>query len=174
MKRVTASSLLPLMIATLAIACSNRPDQYETKRDQPTPPPTDQASAQPSMTDSTYTGSTGNTGSTADMGATGNVGTNPNTDNTAMNQRDRANTVTPMDQAENPADRTITQGIRKAIVADPALSVDAKNVKIITAQGVVTLRGPVKTPKERAIIAEKAQQIAGVMRVDNQLEVINQ
>jgi osmotically-inducible protein OsmY len=148
------------MIATLAIGCSNRPDQYETSRNQqPTPPPTEQAPAQPSMTDTTYTG---------------NTGTGTNADNTAVNQRDRADTVTPMDQAENPADRTITQGIRKAIVADPSLSVDAKNVKIMTAQGVVTLRGPVKTPQERATIAEKAQQIAGVMRVENQLEVINQ
>jgi hyperosmotically inducible protein len=174
MRRVAASSLLPLMIAALAIGCSNRPDRYESSRNETTPPATDQAAAQPSTTDSTYTGNTGQANNNLGTMQGSNPNTNPNADNTAMNQRDRANTVTPMDQAENATDRTITQGVRKAIIADKNLSVTAKNVKIVTAQGVVTLRGPVKTEQERATVAEKAQQVAGVMRVDNQLEVITQ
>ena len=47
----------------------------------------------------------------------------------------------------------------------------AKNIKIITIDGVVTLRGPVKSEKEKTDIGAKAQQVAGVKRVDNQLEV---
>ena len=93
-------------------------------------------------------------------------------DNTGKHVRDRGHdTLTPGDQSESEADVNITREIRKAIVADDALSTNAHNVKIITANGVVTLRGPVKTAEEKASIAEKAKQVAGVSRVDNQLEV---
>ncbi|HET9956632.1 MAG TPA: BON domain-containing protein [Polyangiaceae bacterium] len=56
-------------------------------------------------------------------------------------------------------------------MADNSLSVLAKNVKIITAGGKVTLRGPVKTQDERSAIQAAAQKVAGVTQVDNQLEV---
>jgi osmotically-inducible protein OsmY len=93
-------------------------------------------------------------------------------DNSGRNVRDRNEaTKTPGDQSENEADRTITQNIRKAITADDSLSTNAKNVKIITNDGTVTLRGPVKSEKERADIEAKAKQVAGVKNVDNQLEV---
>jgi hyperosmotically inducible periplasmic protein len=93
-------------------------------------------------------------------------------DNTGRNVRDRNEaTKTPGDQSENEADRTITQTIRKAITADDSLSTNAKNVKIITNDGTVTLRGPVKSEKEKADIEAKAKQVAGVKNVDNQLEV---
>lgn len=93
-------------------------------------------------------------------------------DNTAVNQRDRANdTVTPMDQSNKPSDLKMTQEIRRAIVKDEALSTDAKNIKIITIDGAVTLRGPVKTDQEKADIAAKAAQLAGDSNVHNELEV---
>jgi osmotically-inducible protein OsmY len=93
-------------------------------------------------------------------------------DNTEKNERDRnGTTLTPLDQSESEADRNITQEIRKQVVADDALSMNAKNVKIITANGVATLRGPVKSEQERASIARIASQVAGVQRVDNQLEI---
>jgi hyperosmotically inducible protein len=93
-------------------------------------------------------------------------------DNTGRNVRDRGGeTKTPMDQSENEADRAITQNIRKAITADDSLSTNAKNVKIITNDGTVTLRGPVKSEKEKADIEAKAKQVAGVKKVDNQLEI---
>ena len=93
-------------------------------------------------------------------------------DNSGRNVRDRNEaTKTPGDQSENEADRTITQNIRKAISADDSLSTNAKNVKIITSDGMVTLRGPVKSEKEKADIEAKAKQVAGVKNVDNQLEV---
>ena len=93
-------------------------------------------------------------------------------DNSGRNVRDRDNqTKTPGDQSENEADRTITQNIRQAITADDSLSTNAKNVKIITNDGTVTLRGPVKSEKEKTDIEAKAKQVAGVKRVDNQIEV---
>ena len=93
-------------------------------------------------------------------------------DNTGRNARDSdGNTLTPMDQGESEADRTITQQIRKAVVDHDTLSTNAKNVKIITQNGVVTLRGPVKSPEEKAAIASVAQKTGGVKRVDNQIEI---
>lgn len=93
-------------------------------------------------------------------------------DNSARNQADRGDaTKTPGDQAANETDRTITQNVRQAITSDDALSTDAKNVKVITSDGTVTLRGPVKSEQEKTQIEAKAKQVAGVKKVDNQLEV---
>jgi hyperosmotically inducible periplasmic protein len=93
-------------------------------------------------------------------------------DNTKKNERDRDNaTLTPGDQGESEIDRTITQKVRQGVVKDDALSMTAKNVKIITRDGVVTLRGPVKSDKEKSDIGALAQRTEGVKRVDNQLEV---
>ena len=94
-------------------------------------------------------------------------------DNTGRNVRDRSGaTLTPGDQSESEADRTLTQRIRQAVVADDSLSTTAHNVKIITVNGVATLRGPVKSAKEKATIDAKAQQIAGATKVKNHLEII--
>ena len=93
-------------------------------------------------------------------------------DNSGRNVRDRdEQSKTAGDQSENEADRTITQNVRSAITADDALSVNGKNVKIITSDGTVTLRGPVKDDKEKAEIEAKAKRVAGVKKVDNQLEI---
>ena len=93
-------------------------------------------------------------------------------DNSGRNVRDRDDqNKTTGDQSENEADRTITQNIRRAVTADDSLSTNATNVKIITNNGTVTLRGPVKSEKEKAEIVAKAKQVAGAKSVDNQLEV---
>ncbi len=93
-------------------------------------------------------------------------------DNTEVNQRDRkASAVTPGDQGENDVDLAITQKIRQGVMKDDSLSMTAKNVKIITSGSVVTLRGPVKSDKERADIAAIAQRTEGVKRIDNQIEI---
>lgn len=95
-----------------------------------------------------------------------------NADNTGKNIRDRNfMTLTPGDQSESAADRTITQRIRQAIMADNSLSTNAQNIKIITINGVVTLRGPVLNAAERDAILSKVKSIQGTMKVDNQLEV---
>jgi hyperosmotically inducible protein len=91
--------------------------------------------------------------------------------NTERNVRDRADTLTPMDQGQNQQDIDISANIRKALVDDDNLSTNAQNVKVITNGGVVTLRGPVNTPQEKATVEEKAKAVAGVTRVDSQLEV---
>jgi len=93
-------------------------------------------------------------------------------DNSGRNVRDRQEgAVTPMDQSNAPADPELTQKIRQAVVADDGLSMNAHNVKIIAANGVVTLRGPVNSPEETAKIEATAVKIAGVKNVRNELEV---
>ena len=76
-----------------------------------------------------------------------------------------------MDQGNGSADLKITQQIRQAVVADSSLSFTAKNVKIITSNGRVTLRGPVNSDQERQAIDASARKVAGATNVDNQLEV---
>ena len=94
-------------------------------------------------------------------------------DNTGSNVRDRSgDTLTPGDQSTSKADLKLTRRIRQAVVADDSLSTTAHNIKIITINGVVTLRGPVNSIQEKANIAAKTQQIAGATKVDNQLEII--
>ena len=93
-------------------------------------------------------------------------------DNTARNERDASgDSKTSGDQSESPEDIKITAAIRRAIVADDSLTMTATNVKIITADGKVTLRGPVKTAAEKAKIAKLAKKNAGKATIDNQLEV---
>jgi hyperosmotically inducible periplasmic protein len=93
-------------------------------------------------------------------------------DNTKVNERDRSTTaLTPLDQSNDKTDLKITQQIRQAVMADGSLSFTAKNVKIITQAGKVTLRGPVNSEQERSNIEAAARKVAGVAQVDNQLEV---
>lgn len=93
-------------------------------------------------------------------------------ENTGRNARDRnGDTLTPMDQSNAPSDLEITQAIRKALVAEDGLSMNGKNVKVITVDGVVTLRGPVESDAERARIEAVARGMSEVRRVDSQLEV---
>jgi osmotically-inducible protein OsmY len=93
-------------------------------------------------------------------------------DDTKMNVRDRGSTMTPVDQSNAPEDLNTTAQIRKALMADDSLSTTAKNAKVITANGVVLLRGAVKTPEERSALEQKAAQLAGPNRVENQLDVV--
>lgn len=90
-------------------------------------------------------------------------------DNSGKNAGDAA--VTSEDQSNAKSDLTITQAIRAAVVADKTLSTNAHNVKIVTANGVVTLRGPVLSAAEKTTIGATAQRVAGVSRVDNELEI---
>jgi len=96
-------------------------------------------------------------------------------DNSAVNVRDRdPGAMTAGEQSNSKSDVELTREIRRAVVKDHSLSMLAHNVKIVTANGSVTLRGPVKTEEEKTAIASKAQQIAGADKVDNQLEVKGQ
>ncbi len=93
-------------------------------------------------------------------------------DNTRVNERDRdASRKTPLDQGNNMPDLEITQKIRQAVMADGGLSFTAKNVKIITAGGKVTLRGPVNSAEERSKIEAAARRVAGDANVVNEIEI---
>ena len=94
-------------------------------------------------------------------------------DNTTTNARNRSDaTLTPGDQGETSADREVTQKIRKALVIDASgYSTTAKNIKIMTVNGKVTLRGPVQSDAEKMGIVAIARNVAGEGNVDDQLEV---
>ena len=93
-------------------------------------------------------------------------------DNTARNARDKSGqTVTPADQSESEADRAVTQKVRKAVMDDAALSTNAKNIKVVTRNGKVTLRGVVTSAEEKASIVAKVGAVPGVLECDDQLEV---
>jgi sporulation protein YlmC with PRC-barrel domain len=93
-------------------------------------------------------------------------------DNTRINVRDRQDqTLTPLNQGNSKADVATTAQIRKEIIAGKTMSVNAKNVKIITIDGQVTLRGPVNTAEEKRLIGEIAGRSVHSGDVDNQLEV---
>src|SRR5438045_7936529 len=95
-----------------------------------------------------------------------------NHDNTATNERDRSDeTKTSGDQSNSSADLKITQAIRQALMKDDHLSMTAKNIKVITANGQVTLRGPVKTAQEKSKIDQLAKSAAGGAHIDDQLDV---
>jgi hypothetical protein len=93
-------------------------------------------------------------------------------DNTAQNGRDHNDrTGTALDQGNGKADVDTTARIRKGIMDRKDMSVNARNVKIVTRDGQVTLRGPVNTAEEKRLIGEIANRIALSENVDNRLEV---
>lgn len=96
---------------------------------------------------------------------------NSELENTERNIRDSDNTtLTPEDQKETKSDIKITAAIRKAVVKNKSLSLDAHNAKIITRNGVVTLRGPVKNTAEKNKLQSIAEKTRGVKQINNQLE----
>jgi len=90
-------------------------------------------------------------------------------DNTKQN-KDQTN-PTADQQKMDPADRAITQKIRKAIHEDNTLSLYGHNIKIITQDGKVTLRGPVRSAEDKSNIEAKAIAVAGQGNVTDQLEI---
>ena len=97
----------------------------------------------------------------------------PAADNTKMNKQDGSeNATTAQQQKDNPTDRELTQHVRQAIIADKSLSTYAHNVKIISQNGTVTLKGPVRSEDEKQAIAAKASEAAGTAKVVNELSVV--
>jgi hyperosmotically inducible periplasmic protein len=93
-------------------------------------------------------------------------------DNSKNNQGDgNSGAMTAQKQAQNPTDRNLTMKIRKSIVHDKTLSTYAQNIKIISQDGKVTLKGPVRSDDEKANIQAKAVAVAGADNVTNELEV---
>jgi len=100
---------------------------------------------------------------------------NAEPDNTAVNARDTNRQTRdpklPIDQKETQRDVDLTAKIRQKVLATEGMSVNARNVKIITADGRVTLRGPVDSSAEHDTIAKIARELAGDGNVDDQIEV---
>lgn len=102
-----------------------------------------------------------------------------NPENTGINKRDApansqtAANPTPMDQSNKQPDLRTEADVRKAIVDDKSLSMLAHNVKVMTANGVVTLRGPVKSAEEKKRVEELARHVQGVSSVKNELDTSN-
>jgi hyperosmotically inducible protein len=96
----------------------------------------------------------------------------PAADNTFFNKRDSSpKELTADQQGQTKEDREITQKIRRAIVNDKSLSGIAHNVKIITVDGAVTLKGPVASEEEKKNIEEKAAQIAGKDKIKSEIGI---
>jgi hyperosmotically inducible protein len=96
----------------------------------------------------------------------------PASDNTKTNERDRnAREPTADQQKENLSDRDITQQIRQSIMKDQSLSTYAHNVKIVTQDGQVTLKGPVRSEDEKRAIETKAAEVAGQDKVSSELSI---
>ena len=96
----------------------------------------------------------------------------PAPDNTKVNERDRSqNEPTADQQKDNRSDRDITQQIRQSIMKDKSLSNYAHNVKIITENGQVTLKGPVRSEEEKKTVEAKATEVAGENKVTSQLDI---
>jgi hyperosmotically inducible periplasmic protein len=92
-------------------------------------------------------------------------------DNSGKNVRDRSDvTLTPEEQGVSDADRETTRKVRRALMANDQLSVTAKNIKIITVNGKVTLRGPVNSTQERELVDSIVKQL-GLSAIDDQLEI---
>ena len=101
--------------------------------------------------------------------ATAMFAQNTQPDNTRMN---KDGGVTADQQKMNRSDRDVTQQIRKSVMADKSLSTYAHNVKIVSQNGRVTLRGPVRSDEEKKNVESKAIEVAGSPdRVDDQLTV---
>jgi hyperosmotically inducible protein len=98
-----------------------------------------------------------------------NPQTSTSPDNSAKN---KAHSDTADQQSENSSDRMITKKIRQSVIADKSLSTYAHNVKIITQNGFVTLKGPVSSEEEKQNIASKAAEVVGSAdKVDDRLTV---
>jgi hyperosmotically inducible protein len=96
----------------------------------------------------------------------------PAADNTKNNKGDQSSGAMTADkQKMNPADRDLTKKIRAALHGDSTLSMYAHNVKIVSQDGKVTLKGPVRSDDEKAAIEAKATEIAGQGNVTNQLTI---
>ncbi len=96
----------------------------------------------------------------------------PAPDNTKANQRDQNPSEPTADQQpNNRSDQDITRQVRQAIIADKTFSTYAHNVKVITENGQVTLKGPVRSDDEKHAVEAKAAAIAGDGKVTSELTV---
>ena len=93
-------------------------------------------------------------------------------DNSKVNSRDRNDSASTADQQkENRSDRETARQIRRAIVKDKSLSSYAHNIKVISENGMVTLKGPVRSEEEKKTVESKAAEVAGQDKVQSEIQV---
>jgi|SRR6266850_984215 len=92
-------------------------------------------------------------------------------DNTRVNKGDHGTRATADQQKNNGSDVEITRQIRRSIIQDKSLSTYAKNVKVITQNGNVILRGPVRSEEEKALVETKANDVAGASHVKSEIQI---
>ncbi len=98
-----------------------------------------------------------------------------NADNTKVNKRDRQNQeITADKHGTSEKDIKISSDLRQLLVNDKSLSVYAQNIKIITVNGEVTLKGPVRSVQEQRALISKAKKVWGVSNILNKTEVVTQ
>ena len=97
----------------------------------------------------------------------------PAADNSKVNKRDRSPSAVTADQQKvNASDQELTRNIRKSIIADKSLSTYAHNIKIISIDGMVTLKGPVRSEAEKKTVIAKAVEVThSADKVSNQISV---
>lgn len=169
--RIAFALISAALLALTGCDSTNRPASNTNKPGTTTP-----SSATPNTTSpSTTTPRTTTPSTTTTTTTTTDTTPDPSSpaDNTDKNKRDRdASAKTPIDQNENQADIDITSKIRQEILDQDGMSVNARNVKVITADGKVTLRGPVDSADEQKKITEIAKKVAGDDKVDDHIEVV--
>jgi osmotically-inducible protein OsmY len=113
-------------------------------------------------------------GTESSMSATDDQENRVGADNSKMNSRDKSNqAMNAGDQSNDKKDMEITQSIRKELVENDDLSVNAKNIKVITSGGKVVVTGPVHSLQEKNMIERIAVNAAGPQNVQNQITVTN-
>ena len=170
----TRHAVLALSLSAFLVVACGKQESSTTNQSTETAPATAQNDRDGSQAYDNTAGNAAHSGSPTGTPetASGAPGATTTPDNTGVNTRDGSgNTPTAADQSNAPADISTTQQIRKAIVADKSLSTNAHNIKIITRDGMVTLRGPVKDTREKTVIEQKAVEIAGQNHVQNELEI---
>lgn len=94
-------------------------------------------------------------------------------DNSKVNQRDQSKSEPTADQQKNNrSDLDITKEIRQSLTKDKSLSTYAHNVKVISQDGKVTLKGPVRSTDEKSAVAAKAAQVAGEANINDEMTVV--
>ncbi len=96
----------------------------------------------------------------------------PAPDNTKVNGQEQNKAQSTADQQKNNlSDQDITKQIRQSVMSDKSLSTYAHNVKIVSQNGMVTLKGPVRSDDEKRVIESKAADVVGQDKVTSELQV---
>ena len=159
--------MVPLAAIALLVGCNQSDNNTSTSSDSSGRASRDQpATVSPTSRNDT------NGNSRVYSRDTDNANADKPADNTGRNVRDRSDAaLTPGDQGNNESDRELTRSIRRAISTNDQFSVLAKNAKVITVNGKVTLRGPVENEQEKQGVESAAKSAAPGATVDNQLDV---